>query len=130
MQYQNNMNYHKKGKFEAAQHYRDLDGNSKSFTYVNHDSKGTTTLYNTTEEEKEEIFKQLQADRKRLEDNILKEDGTLCPFPLQGIYTVVVGERRVWKEETIRDKGVSFDTILTIWNLVEKRKEFYAPKTY
>jgi hypothetical protein len=72
------MHYHIKGKnYEAPSRYTDLEGNSRSFTYVNHDGKTSiwTGVTKVVEENKPiEINPDHQLCKKIIEEG-LGEDG-------------------------------------------------------
>lgn len=123
------MHYQQKGrKYSAPTTYTDLDGNSRSFNVISHDPKGTTNLFSPTETEMEDIQKQLREYRKELQDRILAEHASLCPTPLQVTF-IVRGENLdsfTWKEQAVRDEGLSMDSLRDLATLVERRKELYS----
>jgi hypothetical protein len=121
------MNYHSKGKkYSASQTYTDLDGNTKSFTVINHDPKAIQTLYNPTEDEKNQIQEDLRLYKKEAQDAILKEHPSLCPLPMQPTFTIRNGESIIWNSKAVKDEGLSLDTLRDLHTLVFKRKELYT----
>lgn len=124
------MHYHSKNKsnWSVDQHYKDLDGNTKSFSVINHDPKPTTTMYNPTEEEKVDVKKQLAAYRKELQEEILAEHASLCPTPMQPTF-VLRGEsveNFQWNKKRVTDEGLSTDALRDLHTLVLRRKELYT----
>lgn len=68
--------------------------------------------------------------REKLQSDILEEHASLCPLPLQPIYTKGEEGSKVWKVAAVMDEGLSTDALMTLANLVERRKQMYSPKTY
>lgn len=124
------MHYHSKNKanWGIDQNYKDLDGNTKSFTVINHDPKPTMNMYNPTQEEKKEVQLSLSEYKKSLQDYILGEHASLCPTPLQPTF-IIRGENInefKWNVKAVTDEGVSLDTLRDLSNLVQRRKELYT----
>ena len=123
------MHYHQKNKkYSVDQNYKDLDGNTKSFTVINHDPKATMATYNPTEEEKQQVKDELSRFRKELQDYVLSQHASLCPPPMQTtfIFRGEFTDSFRWNEAAVRDEGLSLDALRNLAVLVEKRKELYT----
>jgi hypothetical protein len=113
----------KSDHYTSATHYKDLDGNMKAFTFVDHDIKPGGATHSITDEEISEAKKQLKEFRKTSIERILVIPASLCPqwftdFTVRGD----VGEVK-WNEEMLRDEGLPLDRIRDLKIMLENRLE-------
>jgi len=126
------MNYlRSKNNYSAPETYTDLDGNTKSFTIINHDSKAktiTSLAGSKSQNDMEDIHNELKKYRKDLQFSILKEHASLCPPHMRQTFVTTneLGEGLCWKVNAIEDNGVSLDTLRDLHNLVHRRKELFT----
>jgi len=102
--------------------YVDGDGNTRQFTYVDHDIQ--PNLYPViTKNEVEEAKKMVKEIREEYISYILSSPASLCP-PMFTDYTVRGDISTIqWNEKMLRDEGVPLDKIRDIKILLEKRIE-------
>lgn len=99
--------------------YTDLDGQSKQFTYIDHDKKSKVSLHN------EKIDKSFFKDyRSGLVERILSITAAICP---EEYYDFTVrGENRnviTWNENMLKDEGVGLDRLRNLCVLLENKAE-------
>jgi hypothetical protein len=98
--------------------YRDLDGNHRQFTIIDHDVKASIP---TGEKKGEEaIKKELAAYKESLIEEILNIPASLCPYLFHD-YTLRGDVVNIsWNETMLRDPGVSIDKLRDIKTFVSK----------
>lgn len=107
--------------YTSAQHYTDLDGQTKSFTMIDYDVKPKLTIPISSSDitsAKEALI----LYRKELIDRILElpasnTDVTFYDFTVRGQNAQTI----TWNETMLRDPGISIDTLRNICNLTERR---------
>lgn len=113
------------GKTEKAQHYTsaknytDLDGLSRSFDFIDHDVKASTSFYNG--EDIEQVKKQMKDYRIELIDRILATPAATAPpefydFTLHGDRPTID-----WNKVMLEDAGLMIDKLRTICVIMERR---------
>jgi len=80
----------------------------------------------------------LKEYRIKLQNEILAEHASLCPPDQSPLFTSRSMELKaigmemvevpsfVWKEEAIKDEGLSLEKLMAVHNLVKKRKAMYT----
>lgn len=101
--------------------YTDLSGQTKQFTYIDHDPK--PTISRNTKENIEELTASLSAYRTNLIQRILFIPASLCPKEYQDF--VIAGDVGVlkWDEKAISDQGMSIDRLRPLCVQLENRAE-------
>lgn len=113
------MHYHdKKTEYTAPSSYRDLDGQMRTFTYVDHDKKTKINIPSSTGNPKQE----LKEYRKSLIEKILSYPAAFCPeifsdFKLRGESY----DRIEWNENMLNDEGTPLQQLSDIYTLTSKQ---------
>jgi len=121
LQKETNMAVDKKSDYyTSAQNYTDLDGQSRSFTFIDHDKKTKIATGSV-----EGATKQLAEDRKNLVDRILLLPASACPAIFSDF--TVRGEAGIhWNTAMISDAGMSMQQLNDIRTLTENRIDLYG----
>lgn len=103
--------------------YVDINGQSKQFTYVDHDPKTKISTTNMSTQEKETIKSELATYRASLITKISVSPPSLCPnlfekFTLRGDREAIE-----WDVTALNDAGVPLQTLSDLWTLLSKRVE-------
>lgn len=103
--------------------YTDLDGQSKQFTYIDHDKKTKIGTGKLTEEEIKTIQEEIKNSRNLLITTILSYPPSLCPFEF--VDFTVRGDKEIirWNETMVRDAGLDLMKLMTLKTLLENRAE-------
>jgi hypothetical protein len=115
----NNMAIDKKSDYYThPEGYRDLDGNHRQFTTIDHDVK--TSVPTGEKKDLDTLKKELAAYKESLIEEILNIPPSLCPslfhdFTLRGDIINIE-----WNEVMLRDPGVSIDKLRDIKTFVSK----------
>lgn len=112
--------------YTSAQHYKDNDGNMKSFTMVDHDKKSKASKSIIADGEMERIKKELSDYRIDLQDRILAIPASLAPdwyydFTIRGAEATVI----TWNEKMIRDEGLDLERLRTLVIILENTIELH-----
>lgn len=118
------MNYNTGTKpFTNHDNYRDLDGNMRTFTVVDHDKK--TKVNTTFGIDTQQVQDWLKEARVKTQDKILSMPAVLCSKDDQKF--VLRGEQGIrWNEVAIRDEGVSLDILRDILTVLENRADLVS----
>ncbi len=105
--------------------YTDMDGNTKQFTYIDHDVK--TTIGVTAPMKKKEVD-QLKAEinnyRKELQAEILNYPASLCNYIYEDFTTRGEGNPTIeWNKNMIMDEGTDTEKLRVICQLIRNRIE-------
>lgn len=107
--------------YTSPDNYRDLDGNMRTFTYVDHDKK---TKINTIQINKEQVMTDLQTSRSIFQEKILALPAGFCPeifsdFKVRSADTPVIE----WNTKMILDEGTPLTQLLNIYTLTSNAVE-------
>lgn len=108
--------------YTSAENYTDLDGNSRSFTFIDHDVKPKLSV--PISEEEVAIAKvEFKSARSRVIQQIMKIPASICPsvfiqFTTRGDIGVIG-----WDEKILKDEGVPFETLVSLKTLLENKIE-------
>lgn len=105
--------------------YTDMDGQTKQFTYIDHDVKPKIGVTKAMEEfEVTELHKQIKKDRQALTDEILALPAVLCPYIYEDFTNRGEGLPSVeWNKNMIIDEGVDVVQLMFIKNMINNRIE-------
>lgn len=99
--------------------YIDNDGQSKQFTYIDHDKKPTISFHT------EEVDKEWQGKyTKELVDRIMDIPASICPVEFQDF--TVRGENQAvitWNKTMILDSGMDLGKLRDLCTILENRAE-------
>src|SRR5688572_12830573 len=101
----------KSDHYTSAKNYTDLDGNSRSFDFVDHDIKTKISTTLMSEEDKQELKDRVQNDRTITILRITTMPPSLCPsvfqdFVTRGYGPDPKGEPTIsWNETMLNDPG-------------------------
>jgi hypothetical protein len=111
----------------SAQHYRDLDGNMRNFTVVDHDPK---TKISVPSNEGVDLKKALEDYREETIQKILAAPAVYCPM-IFADYTIrgeQAGGQIIWNEPMLRNQGVPLNQLTDIYTLLSNTLDS-RPKT-
>jgi hypothetical protein len=121
--------------YTSAQHYRDLDGNSKSFTFVDHDVKPSISVTSSTKEDIELIKKEVRDHTERVIEEILSFPAVNILKNSYGMYEEFVirnAEKGVieWNEEMVRNACrindiLRYNMSIAIWKGSVKEQHWF-----
>lgn len=130
----------KSDHYTSAQHYRDLDGNSKSFTFVDHDVKTSISVTSSTKEEVEELKRQIVKDTENSINAILALPAVNALRDPHGMYESLIKrnmEKGVieWDEEMVRnmckiDSTFRYNLSISIWKNTVKEQYWFEDMSY
>lgn len=101
------------------QNYRDLEGNMKSFTVIDHDKK--TKINTTVNIDKHGVTQELADYRTKLQAKILDLPASACPdFPFSD-FKVRDGITIGWNEVMIMDPGTPLNQLQDIYTLTSNK---------
>lgn len=105
--------------------YTDIDGQSKQFTYVDHDIKPGGATCTVSSDEIHKAKTELKEWRAKCIEKILSIPAALCPEAFTDF--VIRGDKHpalVWNEQMIKDDGMLLDKLVTLRTLLENRAEY------
>lgn len=111
--------------YTSAQGYRDIDGLSKNFTFVDHDVKTSVpTGQKLSEEEKSGLADEVARYRTNLILRILTLPPSMCPeifwdFTIRGEDV----EKIEWNDTMIQDPGLPIQKLIDLKTFIEKKAE-------
>lgn len=112
-------------KYNPPDNYRDLDGNMKTFTYIDYSKKQKKSMY-IEEGNPKELLRLAKID---MQDDILKLPASLFPKEFEEFIIRDVPNQLIkWNEIMIRDEGTPFNTLRNLKVLTENRLEIYGPQ--
>lgn len=102
--------------------YTDMEGQTRQFTYIDHDKK--PTIGGMVTETKEELEEALKQDRLNSINKILAMPASLCD-EVHAHFTIRGEENETvkWNETMLKDPGVTWVTLYNIGTIVGKRFE-------
>jgi len=100
--------------------YVDETGQTKQFTYIDHDIKPKISNYIPDGDIKEK----LKNDRKDLIDRILLIPATFCSDIFQETFTTRDTSVE-WNEVMLKDAGIGMDRLRAIYTLSSKKQDFH-----
>jgi hypothetical protein len=115
----------KSDHYTSAQHYKDLDGNMRSFTFVDHDKK--TKINTIMDTNKDQVARDLQDYRESLIEKILNLPVTACPSIFDDFKTRG-NDALIWNEAMVRDKGVPLKQLMDIYTLISNKVELHSSR--
>lgn len=106
--------------YTSAKNYTDLDGNSKSFTFIDHDVKTKIAAKVTSPEEIEEAKSGLKDYKKQIINRILSIPPSVCPeifhdFTKRGEIGIS------WDKDMLNDEGVPLERLRDILTMLENK---------
>lgn len=106
----------KSDHYTSAKGYTDLDGQSRQFTFIDHDKKTKISGFTKSDED----FS-LKDYRNQLLKRITDIPASLCPEPFNSF--VLVGDKSVieWNADMLMDAGVSIDRLSELTRLLENK---------
>lgn len=114
----------KSDHYTSASTYRDLDGNMKNFTFIDHDKKSKASGYVPTDETKEDVKQALRDAREEYITRILSYSASFCPTQEQMFTNRGEAKKTIeWNEDALRNQGVPLDRLIRICTLVENKAE-------
>lgn len=119
----------KSDHYTSAKNYTDLDGQSRSFDFVDHDIKTKISTTLMSEEEKHKLKDQVATDRAKTILRITTLPPSLCPTPFQDflIRQAKADDKNPtsleWNETMLNDPGLSFEKLYTLRTLLENKAE-------
>lgn len=108
--------------YTSAQAYTDLDGQSRQFTFIDHDKKSKISALKQTEEEVQEIKNSLNSYRLDLVKRILEIPASLCPFEF--VDFTVRGEamdKIEWNKKMLEDEGLPLNNLRFLCTILENK---------
>lgn len=109
----------KSDHYTSPDNYKDLDGNMRTFNYVDYDPK--TRVATSLNPDKETLAKLVAADRKALQQKILDLDPSAVPHIFHDF--TLRGEQGIsWRKPMILDEGTPTDKLRDLHTLTEKRQ--------
>ncbi len=107
---------HKKSDYYTSpDNYRDIDGNMKTFNYIDHDSKTKVSMSTDTSSFNEKEY------RKDLLERILDIEAVYCPIEFQDFVVRGDVENITWNEIMLSDEGILIDKLRTLCVILENR---------
>jgi hypothetical protein len=108
--------------YTSAKNYRDLDGNTRSFDFIDHDVKtkiGTNKPLEPTEKEK--LEEDIRKNRENQINKILEIPAAYCAdvfqdFTIRGDVTKIT-----WNETMLRDPGMDMIKLMNIYILANNK---------
>lgn len=119
------MSYNKRKEY-VGNHggaYVDMDGNSRQFTYVDHDVKTKIMTTVTSDQEKQRIKDELASYRVGLINKISVSPPSFCPDLFEKFTLRGDREHIEWNNTMLTDPGVPLQTLTDLWTLLSKRVE-------
>lgn len=114
----------KSDHYTSAKNYTDLDGQSKSFTFIDHDKKTKVSTGKVTKKELAAIKDANRAYKKFVIENILDIPASICPYEYQDFTVRGEGVSAIlWNESMIRDEGLDIVKLTSLLNILENRLE-------
>lgn len=110
----------KENYLNTADAYKDIDGNMKQFTHIDHDVKTNISPY--IGGDINDIREELRLYRLDKINEILNISASLCP--IEFIDYVVKGEGKTkieWNKVMINDPGFNMDRVVQLWTILENR---------
>lgn len=109
----------KSDHYTAAKNYTDLDGNTRSFDFVDHDIKAKISFLGN-----EELPKDWAKEyRKDLIKRTLDISASLCPEEFYDFTIRGEREKIIWNKVMLNDPGMSIDRLRSLVTLLENRLE-------
>ena len=110
----------KSNHYTSAKNYTDIDGNLRSFDFIDHDVK--TSIKASPDHDPEEIKRQVSNYRSMLIDYILNLPASICPGPFQD-YVLRNGVSIEWNKKMLSDPGVDILRLRELRTMIENRIE-------
>ena len=115
-----------KAAHTSPQNYKDLDGNMRTFTHVDHDQKTTISV---PMGEKIDFNEEKKKYRSRLVEKILSIEAVHCPMILRDFTQTTVTENGLgkigWNQTMLNDAGVPTDRLQDLWTLASNSANCY-----
>jgi hypothetical protein len=112
----------KSDHYNPPTNYKSIDGNMKTFTYVDHDKKTKISTSRTSEEEINRINKELADYKESLINEILSLPASLCPLTYHDFTIKGEGVKEIkWNEAMLKDPGMEIERLRTIKVMIENR---------
>ena len=110
-------------KYNAPDNYTDMDGMTKTFTHINYSRKSKKSMYI----EEESAIEKHKKDREELINKILSLPASMFPKEFQD-FILRGDEYEVlqWNENMVRDEGVPFNTLTSLYILTKNRIDLYS----
>ncbi len=108
--------------YTSAEAYTDLDGQSRQFTFIDHDKKSKISALKQTEEEVQEIKNSLNNYRTNLVNRILEIPASLCPFEF--VDFTIRGEamdKIEWNKKMLEDEGFPLSNLMSLCTILENK---------
>jgi hypothetical protein len=108
--------------YTSAEAYTDLDGQSRQFTFIDHDKKSKISALKQTEEEIQEIKNSLNNYRSDLVKRILEIPASLCPYEF--VDFTIRGEamdKIEWNKKMLEDEGFPLNNLRFLCTIVENK---------
>jgi hypothetical protein len=120
---------HKDVPHTSPQNYRDLDGNMRTFTMVDHDPK---TKINVPLDDGTNPTEELKKYRSRTIEKILSISASYCPtifmdYTLRGEN---VGGIVQWNKVMLEDPGTPTDRLTQLYTLVSNTQDLVANRLF
>lgn len=112
----------KSDHYTSAKNYTDIDGQSKTFTFVDHDVK--TSIATTASVDIQQVKGELKEYRESVILCILATPASLCPSIFQDYTSRGQGIIQItWNEKMLRDPGMSIDRLRDLKTMLDNRVE-------
>lgn len=130
----------KSDHYTSAQHYRDLDGNSKSFTFVDHDVKPSISVMSSSKEEIENLKKEISEHTENSIKAILSMPAVNALNDSNGMYSHLV-KRNIekgiieWDEDVVAnmcriDSVFMYNLSNTLWKRTVKEQYWFEDMSH
>lgn len=104
------------------QGYRDLDGNHRNFTVIDHDKK--TKINTSLGSNMEQLEKDIQESRVILQNKILALPASACSVVFDDFRTRSEdGKAILWNETMIKDPSIPLTQLMDIYTLTSNKVE-------
>ena len=112
----------KSDHYTSAKNYTDLDGLSRSFTFIDHDPK--TRIATMKSIDMEEVKNEISVYKESLVNQILALPASICPSPFWDYTVRGAGITAIsWNEKMLRDPGSSVDRLRDLKTMLDNRVE-------
>jgi hypothetical protein len=101
--------------------YIDNDGQSRQFTYIDHDVK--TSISTTLDIDKQAVQDELKQYRENLLAKIFAIHASLCPLPFVSFTLRGDVSEITWNETMLQDPGVPTDRLQVLYTILSNRAE-------
>lgn len=114
-------------QYNPPDNYRDLDGNMRTFTYIDYSKKPKKSMY--MKDEDLDPKEALRLAKIEMQDEILALPASLFPMEFEEFIIRDVPNQIIkWNEPMVRDDGVPFNTLRNLKVLTQNRLELYGPR--